>query len=226
MIGPAANLSRRVPERSLLKERAYIELKRSIQEAAFEPGAFLSERQLAARLGMSKTPVKAALERLEAEGFVSVSPQQGIVIRELSVHEIADQYEIRLALEGYVLRALAGRIDDAGAGRVRENLAAHVAAANAGDTSLCVRLDAEFHMLFCEFLGNREIVRTMSQLRDKIHRVTLRVFQQDAGRLLSSVSEHAAIANAVLAGEAETAARALEDHLRYGKEFLLAPRAR
>ena len=72
---------------------------------------------------MSKTPVKAALERLEAEGFISVSPQQGIVVRELSVREIADLYEIRAALESYTLRAVAGRLTADQVARVKANLA-------------------------------------------------------------------------------------------------------
>src|SRR5262249_16673482 len=94
----------------LMKERAYAEIKRRLLENEYPPMSFLSERLLVAQLGMSKTPIKAALERLEAEGYVAVSPQQGIVVRELTVHEIADQYEIRAALEAYVLRALAGKL--------------------------------------------------------------------------------------------------------------------
>src|SRR5262249_52042289 len=87
--------SRLVPQagRGLLKDRAYDEIKRYILNNDFPPGTFLAERQLAAQLGMSKTPVKAALERLELEGLICVSPQQGIVVRDLSVQEIADQYE-------------------------------------------------------------------------------------------------------------------------------------
>src|SRR5437899_8390145 len=98
------------PVRALLKDRAYDRIKVRLLNDDYPPGSFLSERQLAENLGMSKTPVKAALERLESEGFISVSPQQGIVVRELSVHEIADQYEIRAALESYTVRALAGRL--------------------------------------------------------------------------------------------------------------------
>src|SRR5262249_5818701 len=91
----------------LLKERAYAEIKRRILSGDPASGRFLSERQLSLQLGMSKTPVRAALERLEQEGIVTISPQQGIVVRDLSIHEIADQYEIRAALETYVLRSLA-----------------------------------------------------------------------------------------------------------------------
>ena len=95
---PRSNGADGTADRSLLKEHAYAEIKRSILDNTFAPGSFLAERQLAAQLGMSKTPVRAALERLEMEGFISVSPQQGILVRDLSVHDIADQYEIRSAL--------------------------------------------------------------------------------------------------------------------------------
>ncbi len=113
-----------IPSRGLLKERAYDEIKRLILEGDLAPGTFLAERQLAARLGMSKTPVRSALERLESEGFISISPQQGAIIRDLSVNEIADQYEIRTALESFVMRTLAGRLSPIEVERIQVNLAA------------------------------------------------------------------------------------------------------
>ena len=69
--------------RVFLKDRAYEELKTLILSEALPPGSFLSERALGQKLGMSKTPVRSAIERLENEGFVSVSPQQGVVVRAL-----------------------------------------------------------------------------------------------------------------------------------------------
>jgi DNA-binding GntR family transcriptional regulator len=211
-------------DKSLLKQRAYDELKQWIQNATFAPGAFLSERQLAVRLGMSKTPIKAALERLEAEGFVSVSPQQGIVVRDLSVHEIADQFEIRLALESYVLRTLAGKLNEAQAGRLRDNLHRQLLAAKTDDLVTTIALDTALHTLFCEFLGNQEILRVMVHLREKMHRVVTRVFEQSTNRLTASYREHKAIADAVLEGNADHAVVALEEHLNYGKQLLLSPR--
>lgn len=214
------------PDKSLLKQRAYDKLKQQIQDDTFQPGAFLSERQLALGLGMSKTPVKAALERLEAEGFIAVSPQQGIVVLDVSVHEIADQFEIRQALESFVVRSVAGRLDSNQASQLRENLCLQQRAAESGDIATSVELDARFHELFCEFLGNREILRVMSHLRQKIHRVITRVFGQNLARLKSSLEEHHAIAEAVLNGSPDQAAVALEEHLRYGKQQLLSPRRR
>src|SRR6185437_11004753 len=75
--GSAPRLAEAAPGRGLLKERAYEEIRRLIVSGRLAAGTFLTERQLAAQLGMSKTPVRSALERLETEGFVRISPQQG-----------------------------------------------------------------------------------------------------------------------------------------------------
>jgi DNA-binding GntR family transcriptional regulator len=213
-----------IAEKSLLKDRAYAKIKQFIQQSQFSPGAFLSERQLAGLLGMSKTPIKAALERLEAEGFVAVSPQQGIVVRDLSVHEIADQFEIRLALESFVLRNIAGKLDDPQVARLRKNLRQQQQAAKEVNLSRAVELDSEFHALFCEFLGNREILRVMLQLREKMHRAVTRVFEKTPERLQAGYQEHCAIAKAIIEGNASLAATAIEEHLNYGKQLLLSPR--
>jgi len=105
-----------------MKRQAYTILKHLLVTRPVAPGTFLSERQLSKQLGMSNTPVRAALERLEAEGFVAISPQQGIVIRELSIPEIADLYELREALEPFVVRRLTGNLTDEQIRRLYLNL--------------------------------------------------------------------------------------------------------
>jgi DNA-binding GntR family transcriptional regulator len=212
------------PARGLLKERAYTELKRLILSEELAPGTFLAERQLAARLEMSKTPVRSALERLEVEGFISISPQQGAIIRDLAVNEIADQYEIRTALETFVVRTLAGRLTTEQVAHVQANLEAQRANLDGADVIRGVALDDEFHSSFIAFLGNREILRVMGQLRDKTHRVIARVFKLNPGRMASSYQEHRAIAEAIIAGDAALAARRVEQHLRVGREALLSLR--
>jgi DNA-binding GntR family transcriptional regulator len=208
----------------LMKERAYGEIKRRLLDSEYPPMSFLSERQLAEQLGMSKTPVRAALERLEAEGYVTVSPQQGVVVRELTVHEIADQYEIRAALETYVLRTLAGRLTAEQVGLLRANLKAQQELCGSGDVPRGVALDAEFHTLFPELLGNREILRVMRQLREKMQRVVTQVFQLRPSRFDASVEEHLAIAEAVIGGDGSRAADLLARHLELGKKLILSPR--
>ncbi|MBS0264170.1 MAG: GntR family transcriptional regulator [Planctomycetes bacterium] len=211
-------------KRGLLKEQAYFDLKRLILSEAFEPGAFLSERQLAARLKMSKTPIKAALERLETEGFIGVSPQQGIVVQDLTLDEIADHFEVREALETYVVRRLSGKLTAEQTARMRANLDAQLATVEQLDVPANGQLDAEFHLLWCDFFGNRAIVEVMQQLRDRIHRIIARVNSRNPARLRESYEEHVRIAEAVIAGDGDLAARSIEEHLSYGKSCLLARR--
>jgi DNA-binding GntR family transcriptional regulator len=210
--------------RSFLKDQAYERIKQRLLNNEYPPGSFLSERQLAENLGMSKTPVKGALERLESEGFITVSPQQGIVVRELSVREIADQYEIRAVLESYALRTLAGRLTPDQVARVRANLEAQSRLLGSGDVAGGVELDSAFHIQFVEFLGNGEIQRVIVQLREKMQRVVTQVFRLCPARLDTSYDEHAAIAAAVIAGDGTRAADLLVRHLELGKRLILSPR--
>jgi DNA-binding GntR family transcriptional regulator len=212
------------PANGRMKHQAYDELKRRILADAYPPGTLLAERRLAADLGMSKTPIKAAVERLEAEGFVAVSPQQGILVREPTVADIVDQYEARAALETYVLRSVAGRLTPAQAERLRENLQEQDDHRATGDLARGMELDAGFHVLFAEFLGNREIVRMMGQLRERMQRVIAQVFRLHPARFDGSVSEHTAIAQAVVRGDGAKAAALLEQHLQRGRQLILSPR--
>ena len=208
--------------RDLLQDRAYDEIKELIQDGTFASGAFLSERQLAARLGMSKTPIKNALVRLDLEGFLSISPQQGIVVREPSLNEIVDLFDIRIALEMFVVRRLAGKVTPEQKKLMLANVRAQDEAARKNDQVTLTKLDSMFHVLLCSFLGNVEIERVMWQLRDKLHRIILRVMRQAEGRVKTAYEEHAAIAEAVLAGKGELAAKRVEDHLEFGKRFLIS----
>jgi DNA-binding GntR family transcriptional regulator len=210
--------------RGLMKDQAYEQIKRAILFDDFPPGTFLSERQLAEKLRMSKTPVKAALERLELEGFITVSPQQGIVVRNLTVEEIADIYETRAVLEAYTLRSTAGRLTAEQEAKLRANLRAQESLLGTGKIHEGMALDTGFHLLFVEFLNNQEIGRVMRQLREKMQRVILKVFQLNPTRLDSSYAEHLAIAEAVLAGKGDKAAALIEGHLERGKRLILSPR--
>jgi DNA-binding GntR family transcriptional regulator len=214
-----------LPSRGLMKDRAYERIKAKLLNNDFPPGSFLSERVLAQQLGMSKTPVKAALERLESEGFIAVSPQQGIIVRELSVREIADQYEIRLALESFALRTVAGRLTPDQADRVRANLESQSRLKGLADVPRMVELDAAFHALFVEVLGNAEILRVIGQLRERMQRVVTQVFRLCPSRIETSYVEHVAIADAVIAGKGEKAAELLTRHLERGKLMILSPRS-
>lgn len=206
----------------LMKNRAYSDLKRLILDETFAAGSLLSERQLAARLKMSKTPIKSALERLEAEGFIGVAPQHGIRVHDLDPREIGELFEVRELLEPYIARRVAQiQLTPEQIALVETNLAASEEAARNRDHIATTWIDAEFHLLWCQFLGNRELVQTMQRLRDRIHRAIGRVTAKDPDRMPASHQEHVGITEAILAGNPELAAQRALDHLNYGKQFLL-----
>ncbi len=199
-----------------LKHRAYTAIKRQILSGALSPGTLLSERRLAQGLKMSKTPVHAALERLEGDGLVTVTAQQGIIVRAISPEEIADHFEIREALETFVVSRLAGKLTSEQASRLKRNIGDHRRAVRQGDIAEHIRIDSEFHLLLCDCYGNKEITRAMGQIRDKIHRVMHHISTRFPGRMDGAVTEHEAIASALLSGDGPAAADRMTTHLRNG----------
>lgn len=208
--------------RPTLANKAYEDLKTLIQNGTYLPGDFLTEGELARRLRMSKTPVRTALTRLEMDGFVTVSPQQGIVVRESSIQEILDLFDIRVALETFVVRRLAGSITPAQTARLRANLDAQGKAVKDHDSETATRLDTEFHLLLCEFLGNREISQTMERLRGKLHRIILDIQHKTPERIMDGWREHESIAEAVNQGRGDQAATRVIQHLEWSKKFFLS----
>jgi DNA-binding GntR family transcriptional regulator len=129
-----------------------------------------------------------------------------------------------MALEPFVARRIAGRLTPKQIECVHTNLEAQRKNLTRRDIDLCVRLDEDFHTLFSEFLDNREIKRVMSALRDKTHRIFHRVFSLNPGRMEGSYQEHLVIAETIIKGDSELAARRVESHLDYGRRALVDPR--
>ncbi len=215
-IQPATSLDR--SRTVAMKQQAYRELKQLILTEDLPAGTVQSVRQLAARLGMSKTPVHAAVERLEAEGLMTLAPQQGVVVCEMSLRDVVNHFEIRLALEPFVMRRLAGTLSQDQVQLLRENLSCYRDLASGGTSIELVRTDSEFHQLLCRFLANEEIVRVMQQLRDKVQRVIFRVGQRSPACLADVHAEHQAILDALVDGDGDRAGQAMYDHLDRGLE--------
>jgi DNA-binding GntR family transcriptional regulator len=209
--------------RPTLANRAYDDLKLLFQNGTYSPGDFLTEGELSRRLKMSKTPVRTALTRLEMDGFVTVSPQQGIVVREPSIHEIIDLFDIRIALETFVVRRLATTITPEQTATLRINLDAQAKAIKDHDNELQTRLDTAFHLLLCEFVDNREITHAMDRLRGKLHHIIMGIQRKSPERMIDGWREHEAIAESVNQGRGEQAAQRVVQHLEWGKKFLISP---
>ncbi|GLO67971.1 transcriptional regulator [Oceanobacillus sp. E9] len=185
----------------LLKEVAYQEIKAKILEEHYEAGQFLSERTLIDELGMSKTPIKNALVRLESEGFVTVSSKQGIIVNDISIERINDIYNLRIALETFNCQELYHRITQEQLKELEDNVQATKEAAKNKDVTLFATLDHEFHLAISEFVGNKEITRVLLNYQDHLRRITLRHLKKDPGRVEKFYSEHEEVLDALKRGD-------------------------
>lgn len=206
----------------LLKNQAYTEIKTLLLEGVFKPGDFLSERQLAERLGMSSTPVRAALERLAFETFVNVYPRQGIFVRELSLQEIKDHYEIRIALESFVVSEIAGRITREQFETLEAILEEQRLLLDGGSPRQYMQRDAAFHLKLCEILGNKEIVRMMLHQREKLYRIVLQLLERGMRNMRTSHEEHVGVLEALKQGDGQLAAERMRMHFENGRRILFS----
>ena len=205
-----------------MKERAYEHIKQLILDGTCPPGTFLSERELCANLQMSKTPIRAALERLAEQDFVMIAPQRGVVVKEFAPRDIADHYDLRIALEVFIARELGGALTPEQKQEVEANLARqHEQVTGKVDIEGWQRSDAEFHLMLAHFLGNAQIEGVMARQREKLSRVVEQIAFRDSGVPLLSYAEHAGIYEALRHGDRELAMQRVEQHLTNGKRFLL-----
>lgn len=208
-----------------LKEQAYLHVKKMILEEEVPVNGFLSERNLAARLGMSKTPVRLAIARLEHEGFVRVSPQQGIVVVALSFEEILDYIDFRLALETFVVRGLCGTLNKDQVGKLQQNLNEHSKLLHKkGDhREAIVYADMGFHKLLAALQGNRQISHALERQQAMLYRVATRILEKHPVRAEQSFSEHQRIVDAIAAGRKVQAVELIEGHITRIKSLLIGP---
>jgi DNA-binding GntR family transcriptional regulator len=125
-------------------------------------------------------------------------------------------------MEPFIVRRLAERsLTPEQVARMKANLKSQRSAVNAEDAPAATKLDIEFHLLLAELLDNREILSWLARCFDKLERAILRINRLAANRLPKSQADHAAIAMSVLKGRGSAAAKAMAEHLQYGRQFLL-----
>ena len=206
-----------------LKEQAYRHLLDLLMSDEVPTGAFLSERQLVARLGMSKTPIRVALERLDRDGFVDILPQRGVRLRELTAPEIVDYYNFRIALESWVVKRVATAHDAREVRELRRIVERQRKMLETGRGDVVrryIELDAALHQTFAEIAGNAEIIRVLDTQRDKLARVMSAILTRDPEWLQSTTGEHEAIVDAIERGDPAAAEREIVAHLEHGREFM------
>lgn len=147
--------------------RAHAHIRGGIMGGTYPPGSMLSENELAASLSMSRTPVRAALARLQDEGWVRIYAQRGALVRELTATEIRESAEVRHALESAGVRRADPQERSQLADRLESNLSEQEQALNDDDLARFAPLALQFHRTFVELARNDTMLALYDRLQDR-----------------------------------------------------------
>lgn len=185
------------------------------------PGERLNEAALALRMGTSRGPIREAIRILGGIGLVTAVPNRGVFVRQISVREMLELYELRALLFGHAAEQAAEHLDAAHRAELEQLLAQMDAACAAGDGTRYYTVNLRFHALILELGGNRRAHQAYDDYVKELHLFRRRYFDTAANMRRSNV-EHRQIVEAIVAG-AKTRARTLaRKHVLEGRQRLLA----
>jgi DNA-binding GntR family transcriptional regulator len=208
-------------DRSLLREhsttsarvQAYAALRAAIITAELAPGRQLSENELAARLGVSRTPIREALVRLRDERLVEIVPQLGTFVTRISSPAVADAQFIREALECACVRRSAELATEDDVASLEDNLRAQERARDHDDFDAFYLLDDAFHQALCDLSEHHAVWPVSQRARGHLNRVR-RLSMPVPSYLAEMIEQHRRVISAVADHDCDGAEALLRDHLR------------
>ncbi len=210
---PMAPRRNRSAERTpSLRDQAYEAIKHLIITCELKPGEVLSEADLSSDIGIGRTPVHQAIDRLVTDGMIDVMPRKGIIVRPVSLDEIRDIIEVRLLNETHCARRAATLAEPSDISRLVANLDAMWSASKLRAIEDMMNLDREFHALLSRTTGNK----TLSEILRNLHDRSLRMWfiSLRAGEHHMRVCEqHAAILDGVRRHDPDAAEQAVRAHV-------------
>ena len=203
-----------------LREIVFESLREAIINGVLKPGERLMEVQLAEEMGVSRTPVREAIRKLELEGFVIMVARKGAYVAGISMKDVADVFEIRAALEGLAASLAAERITDEEKEEMERLLVRKAACVEAGDYDSLTEIDTEFHELLYKASRNERLMQIISNLREQINRFRM-VSLAFPGRGREALEEHKKIAEAIAERDAALAQALAQEHIENAENALL-----
>jgi DNA-binding GntR family transcriptional regulator len=205
-----------LPRLPNLTELAYSSIKKSVLNGHFEPSFRLTEELLSSQLGISKSPVREALNRLENEGLIRIESRRGAFVRDFSAKEITDLFDLRVVLEIHSVSN--AKITPKFLQCLRDSIERTETKLAKGDRMAHVEEDMRFHRLIAEATGNEELCGVFENIQQKSLLCRYKSYELSA---TSSPLAHQRIYAALAASDREKARAAMEDHIVYVKSRLL-----
>ncbi len=193
-------------------QKIYEQLRRKILEFELYPGTRVTESELAAEFSVSRTPVRAALQRLEVEGHITILPKQGCFVRPVDIEKITQYYDVRVCLEAEAIERACKQMD-------RDDLEALTELWNPASLKKTVNLDEvkaleeAFHIGIAVGSGNPVLADYLRDINNHI-RILRRLGFPDRSAVLETYEEHYELCLLIKAGNARSARKAMSEHIR------------
>lgn len=195
-----------------LRDVVFNTLRRAILTGQLKPGERLMEVHLANRLGVSRTPIREAIRKLELEGLVIMIPRRGAEVARITEKSLKDVLEVRRALDALSVELACDRITQEDIERLKEACREFEQAAEKADTSVIARADVALHDIIVEATGNQRLQQMVNNLSEQMYRYRF-VYIQEESRHDNLVAEHREIYESIVSRDKARAAEAARLHI-------------
>lgn len=214
-----ANESIQLRRGNTLAHRVYEIIKDRILSAELPPGTRLKDNELARTFGVSNTPIREAMRELEKDGLIETIPYRGRFVKEMSIEETREVYDVRMALEALAARLASKRITESQLEKMEKTVQEYAIAFERDDITGGLEADLAFHDLIVQASGNNTLLQIVRDLANRIQ--VLRQLDKGKMRRKQSMEDHKAILQALKEGDGEKAEAQVCRHIAKGKENVI-----
>lgn len=195
-----------------LRDVVFNTLRKAILTGELKPGERLMEIHLANRLGVSRTPIREAIRKLELEGLVIMIPRRGAEVAQITEKSLKDVLEVRRALDALCVELACERITEEGKVKLREACSEFEKATKTGDVTAIAKADVALHDIIVEATGNARLIQLINNLSEQMYRYRFE-YIKDESRHEKLVEEHRMIYESIIEKDKEKAAKAAKLHI-------------
>ncbi len=195
-----------------LRDVVFNTLRRAILIGELKPGERLMEIHLADRLGVSRTPIREAIHKLEREGLVTIVPRRGAEVAQITEKSMNDVLEVRRALDALCAELACDRITEEGLAALQNACGEFERCVKTGDSKKIAQADVALHDIIVQATGNQRLIQLVNNLSEQMYRYRFE-YIKDSSQHKTLVEEHRIIYQSIVRKDKETAAAAAKTHI-------------
>ena len=204
-----------------LRDVVFITLREAILKGELEPGERLMEIALAQQLGVSRTPIREAIRKLELEGLVLMAPRKGAVVAEITPKDLKDVLEVRKHLEEMAVKLACEKATEEDLANLKQLHEEFIKTLEQKDLTVIAESDVKFHDIIYSTTDNKRLIQILNNLREQMFRYRLE-YIKDEDKRKKVVEEHAQIIKAIESRNVNMAKEYIKEHINNQEATILA----